>query len=145
MASASVPARLRTMHLVEEIAVALYRGPRRAIARDGRLLSAFGRFEAGERRHRALFAGLLAERGLSPSPLAPLLAGLVGLGALLIALLFGPKLLLSFEMLIERIAIRHYGTILAEDLPEELLRLVREVEADERVHLEEMGALRASL
>jgi rubrerythrin len=137
----SIVRQVQTMHLVEALAVALYQYPAPRLAGRPWLQEEFARFAEGEIRHRALFAALLAERGASPWWWARVLAVIVGAAAWLVVLLLGPWWLLRFEILIERIAIAHYGKILAGGLPADIAALVRGVQADERAHLAQMRAL----
>ena len=127
------------MHLVESLAVALYHWPKNRLQETNPpLYEAFVSFEQGEERHRSLFLeGLSAERE-APLFFASALAQIVGALAYLISVLLGVKALLYFEILIEYVAIWHYGKILQEGLPEPWQSRVHEVQQDERHHLQEM-------
>lgn len=130
---------LRTMHLVESLAVALYHGPQPVLAlRRPDLHAAFVRYEQNEKEHRSLFLAGLRRVDAKPYVFASLLATIVGFFALLIGLLLGLRVLLWFEILIERIAISHYDAILETPLPDPWPQRVQEVRDDEVHHLQDM-------
>jgi len=130
----SLVAALRTMHLVETIAVALYQGPQAILRRQNRALyRSFVAYEKAELRHRCLFLAGLHSQGTTPWFFSAGLAALAYWLVYLLTLGFGLKALLYFEIVIERIAIRHYGKILRA--PEPWQARVREVQKDEILHL----------
>jgi hypothetical protein len=127
------------MHLVESLAVALYHWPKSRLQKQNlHLYEAFIAFEEGELRHRALFLEGLSSQRETPFFFASGLALLVGLVSYLISVLLGLKALLHFEILIEYVAIWHYDKILRRGLPEPWQSRVREVQQDERHHLQQM-------
>jgi hypothetical protein len=130
---------LRTMHLVESLAVELYGWPKSQLQqRNQPLYQAFVAFEAGERRHREIFSDGLSAHNADPFFFTTWLALFVGSAAYLISFLLGFRALLYFEIVIESVAIWHYGKILQRGLPEPWQEKVREIQQDEQHHLTQM-------
>jgi demethoxyubiquinone hydroxylase (CLK1/Coq7/Cat5 family) len=139
----SLASSLRTMHLVEAIAVELYRGPQSFLREQKPSLSlVFLEFERGEVEHRDVFLRGLHEISATPFFFARWLSGVIGGLVSLVFLIFGVRALLSLEIAIEHIAVWHYGKILQrKQLPASWQEKVRSIRQDEIAHIQSMKEL----
>ena len=127
---------LKVVHAGEHGAVNIYRGQRiGAFLRPRSLRNELAEFQAHEERHRAIFAGALAGRGLKRCR-SYYLCGLGGLGLGLFTGLLGRGAIAVTTVAVERVVLRHldrYREALAER-DTEAVRAIDLIAQDEQDH-----------